>query len=139
MRKNVIFAALLGGACGFLATLCAKEMMLLRKENAPKTQKKHALPAPQLVVELPPEKEEEAAPVAPQIEREEPAKEEKATAVQEEKHAEENKVCYYLPQGGVWHSDSRCVYLLGKSNVLKGDREAALAAGKKRACGRCGA
>ena len=141
MKKNTIFAALLGAASGVVAAFCAKELLRIREKATENRVEERPLPAPQIVVELPQEKEQnEIIPQdgienEPVLAEEEPAQEPETAPA-----AEEKSTCYYLPQGEVWHNDCRCIYLAGKKDImLSGDVEAALAAGKKRACGRCGA
>ena len=61
MKKNVILATLVGVASGFFAGLAATELLKLRAEKQVKRPPR-ALPAPQIVVELPPEQENENIP-----------------------------------------------------------------------------
>ena len=45
---------------------------------------------------------------------------------------------YYTASGEVYHRDRNCTYLKKSSTVNEGTAEAAIAAGKIRACSRCG-
>ena len=52
---------------------------------------------------------------------------------------DENKtVCYYTPNGDVWHLTKECGSLKNTQTIMEGSIEDAKAAGKSRVCNRCG-
>ena len=152
MKKNVILAAALGIASGFFAGLATTELLKQRSEKQSK-KALEALPAPQIVVELPPEQENENSPgdgiekepVTQEIVPEEaPVAVQKGNTEDEEDEAESDggkgaDLCYYLPQSKIWHSNDTCAYIVGKEGIVTSTVAKARAAGKKRACDRCGA
>ena len=46
--------------------------------------------------------------------------------------------CYWLKSGSVYHISLDCTYIAGKDNLLSGSVAQASAAGKTKACSRCG-
>ena len=148
MKKNVILAALLGTASGVVATLCTKELLKLYRQAAKTGTKPESLPAPQIVVELPREQPENEIIPQDGVENEGEAPAQAVAAQAEELEDEEPHVndggagsdlCYYLPQSKIWHSNDTCAYIVGKEGIVTSTVAKALAAGKKRACDRCGA
>ncbi len=52
--------------------------------------------------------------------------------------ATQDEIFYYTASGEVYHRDRSCTYLKKSTTVNEGTADAAIAAGKIRACSRCG-
>ena len=112
MKKRLVFLALAG--------LCTYALCACRSDSEESATRLDAKGAEEL-------KEEIAARDA-----------ETDVAQDEAEHTYDEDVCYYLPSGGVWHTDAACHHVAGKQNVIRGTVEQARAAGKSRPCSLCG-
>ena len=150
MKKNVILASALGAVSGILAVFATKEILELRRHAVKKSAEPQSLPAPQIVVDLPEEQQENENIPRNGIENGEVAEQSSPEPVKDEAPEEKDEellrdggagsdLCYYLPQSKIWHSNDTCAYIVGKEGIVTSTVAKARAAGKKRACDRCGA